>query len=50
MGVLILVGVWIIDISYRKHFLKVIKKIDGIQIASSTINATENMDYYWIVD
>lgn len=41
---------WIIDVSYGEHFLKAIRKTDGIQIASTTIDATENTDYYWTIE
>jgi len=41
---------WIIDVPFGKHFLKAIRVRDATQIASTTINVAENIDYSWTIE
>jgi len=40
---------WIIDVSHGEHFLKAIRANDGKQVASITLNITEDQDYSWTI-
>lgn len=41
---------WIIDVAYGERFLVARRVDDDCQVASITINATENTDYYWFIE
>ena len=41
---------WIIDVSYGERFLKAIRVRDDQEIASITIEVTENKDYSWTIE
>ena len=41
---------WIMDVSFGDHFLKALKASDDNEVASITIEVTENKDYSWIIE
>lgn len=41
---------WILDVPYGERFLKAERASDSEQVASVTINITENKDYSWIIE
>ncbi|MBN1222287.1 MAG: hypothetical protein JXB23_03510 [Candidatus Aminicenantes bacterium] len=41
---------WIIDVSWGEHFLKALRISDGGQVASKTIDITDDLDYTWTID
>jgi len=41
---------WIIDVPFGERFLRAIKASDGSEVASTTINITENKDYSWAIN
>jgi hypothetical protein len=41
---------WIIDVAMGERLLKALKASDNKEVASTTINITENKDYSWIIE
>lgn len=41
---------WIIDVAFGEHFLKAVKAVDGKEVASTTIDVDENIDYSWVIE
>jgi hypothetical protein len=40
---------WLIDVSLTSHFLKATRVSDNSEVASITINVTQNKDYTWTI-
>jgi hypothetical protein len=40
---------WLIDVSLSSHFLKATRVSDNSEVASITINVTQNKDYTWTI-
>jgi hypothetical protein len=41
---------WIIDVAMGEHMLKALKASDNKEVASTTIDVTENKDYSWVIE
>lgn len=41
---------WIVDVSFGERFLKAVKASDDTEVASITIDVTENTDYTWTIE
>jgi hypothetical protein len=41
---------WIIDVAMGERMLKALKASDNKEVASTTINVTENKDYSWVIE
>jgi hypothetical protein len=41
---------WVIDVEYGERFLKAIKASNNKEVASITIHADENKDYFWTIE
>ncbi len=41
---------WIVDVDFGDRFLKAVRSSDDTEVASITIDVTENKDYSWTID